>query len=63
MSFTTSLPDLDDPTDEQALNVGGDLPPEVMYRPIRQDEADAIRAAIVDPPAPTSALQELIRSL
>ncbi len=63
MSFTTSLPDLDDPTDEQALNVGGDLPPEVMYRPLSQDDADAIRTAIVDPPPPTIALQKLIRSL
>lgn len=53
----------DDPTDEGVLNVGGDLPPEVMYRPISDDEAEAVRDALAHPPAPTAALRNLLRGL
>src|SRR5947207_575575 len=53
----------DDPADERALNVGGDLPPEDMYRAITEGEAEAVRNVLTHPPAPTGALRKLVRGL
>ena len=53
----------DDATDEGSLNVGGDLPPEVMYRPITEEEAEGVREVLAHPPTPTVALRKLLRGL
>jgi hypothetical protein len=53
----------DEPTDESAIAVGADVPPEGAARPVSDRGAQAVRAILAAPPAPTPALRKLLHRL